>query len=172
MFRDPISLLEYEAKRRPDLAHLVATLDSLTEEQIAAARVPLPWMRQALLAMKRQRQTADLESEVGACTVMDRVPDPVGEMRQWDGPDGFVRIGRTQLQMQRGQLLWVDATGVWIDTIHTTLIDPQIMRCTTGCGQVTRSEYIQAVRQRLQKLVPTAVAEPAQQFRIYRPATG
>lgn len=169
MFRDPIILLEYEAKRRPDLAHLMDSIDSLTEEQIAAARVPLPWMRQALLALKRDRRAADLETEVGACTVVDRVPDPVGEMRRWDGADGFVKIGRTQLQVQRGQLLWLDASGVWIDTIHTTLIDPQIMQCTTGCGQVTRSDYIQAVRQRLQKLVPTATTEPAQRFRIYRP---
>src|ERR1051325_6417850 len=163
MFRDPIVLLQYEAKRRPDLAHLVDSIDSLTEEQIGVARVPMPWMRQSLLALKRERLASDLESEVAACTVVDRVPNPIGEMRRWEGAEGFVKIGHTQLEMRLGQLLWLDATGVWIDTIHTSHIDPQIMSCTTCCGQVTRSEYMQAVRQRLQKLLPAAaaVADPA-----------
>lgn len=168
MFRDPITLLDYEAKRKPALARLLAEIDTLSEEAIGAAPV-LPWMRKALLALKRQRQTADIEADVIACTVMDQVPDPIGEMRRWEGPDGFVKIGRTQLEMRLGQLVWIDATGVWIDTIHTPLVD-QFLPFTTSCGAVSRSGYMQAVHQRRHQLAPQMAAAPAERFRIYRPA--
>jgi hypothetical protein len=167
MIRDPLVLLEYEAKRKPALASLIADLDSLTEEAIAAAKV-LPWIRKALLTMKRQRQSTDIEAEVMACTIVDQMPDPLGEMRRWEGPEEYVKIGRTQLEMRLGQLLWLDANGVWIDTIHTPFTE-QISRNTTSCGLVRRTEYMQAVRQRAQQLVPQT-ATPTERFRIYRPA--
>jgi hypothetical protein len=163
-------MLDYEAKRRPALAQLITDIDNLSVEAIQAAKVPLPWIRKALLDLKRHSTNRALAVSLEPWLVDGTMADPVGEMRRWEGGNSYVRIGRTQLEMCHGQLLWVGATGLWIDTVHTTIVDPQLVRHTVGCGSVTRSAYMLAVRTRARELCPdVAQPEPAERIRFYRP---
>jgi len=165
-----ITLLEYEAKRQPALATLIANLDRLSHEDIQTAEVRLPWMRQALLQMKQDHAaTAVLDA---SCIITSVVPDPQGEMREWTGDPTFVRVGGTHLEVMPGQLLWFGQTGVWLDTIYSKLIDPQLYARTVTRGQIAKSGYLDAVRNRARRLSFTAGptdCEPMAGVRFYTP---
>jgi len=66
------------------------------------------------------------------------------------------------LEIHYGQLIWIDRTGVWIDTICASQADPLLGRHTVTCGRVTRSEYFTAIRARLRQLSPMeTIAQPS-----------
>jgi hypothetical protein len=98
--------------------------------------------------------------------------DPMGVMRQWQGDGIYIRIGRTELLMKSGQLIWLDQSGVWIDTLFTKHIDPKLHSHTVFRARMTRSEYNMAVREQARGS-RCVLAEPMQEevgrFRIYRP---
>lgn len=170
MPRDLLSMLTYEAKRQPELAALVASIDDLTEDEIRATPVKLPWLRTALLMLKREHAAYRLSESLDQWVTRGHTPDPVGEMRRWEAGDTFIRVGRSHLQICCGQLVWFDQTGVWIDTIRATLIDPMLWSQTVSCGNVRRSEYMMAVRARAKQLCPeTVTAEPMERVRFFRP---
>ena len=166
-----ITLLEYEAERHPVLATMMANIDQLSHEDIQAAKVRLPWMRQALLKMKQERTTTAATLD-DSRVVTSVVADPRGEMRQWTGDPAFVRIGGTQLEVMPGQLVWFGQTGVWIDTIYAALIDPQLYAKTVTCGAITKSGYLDAIRNRIRRLPvagQTQSREPMAGVRFYQP---
>lgn len=170
MPRDILALLDYEAKRRPAIGQLVAEIDTLSDDAIRAASVPLPWMRQALLLLKRTRAEAALTESIEPYVVDGVVPDPVGEMRRWEAPDSYVKVGRSHLEIRYGQMFWLDAGGVWIDTIRVATVDPLLIQHSVSCGMVTRSAYIRAVCERTQRLCPEpSVQSPLAGVRFYRP---
>lgn len=171
MMRDSLVLLKYECTRRPDLAALAANVEHLSDDEIKAAGVAAPWMRDALLRLKAKRlydcwaATVDLWAQVG------QVGDPPGVTRRWQGGETYVRVGRTELLMRFGQLIWLDRNGIWIDTIHTTHIDPKLHAHTVFHGRMTRSEYNDAVREQARTLRTPTDDSPTekQMFRIFRP---
>lgn len=174
MARDLLSLLAYEARRRPELADLVtqAELGTLDEDAIAAAPVKLPWMRQALRMLSQAHQQEALAALVQQWVVDGHTADPIGETRRWEGGSTFIQVGRTQLQVECGQLIWLQPNGVWIDTIWSAVIDPLLLRQTVGCGMMRRSEYMSAVRDRARQLCPESsisVSQPMERVRFYRP---
>jgi hypothetical protein len=169
MPRDILALLAYEAKRRPAIGQLVAEIDTLSEDEINAASVPLPWMRQALLLLKRNRAEAALAESVEPFVIEGVVPDPLGEMRRWEAPDRYVKVGRSYLEIKYGQMFWLDANGGWIDTIRLATVDPSLIQHSVSCGMVTRSVYNRAVRDRTQRLSPEPVRSPLAGVRFYRP---
>jgi hypothetical protein len=178
---DTQTLLKYEAKRSPDLLHMIENLNAMTNEDIRAAKVKLPWIRNALLDLKKRGDDAKLNESLAQhlerYIVDGFIADLTGETRRWNADGLFVKIGRTQLQMKQGQLIWFDGTGIWIDTIYTTVIDPLLLRHTTSLGRTTRSEYMNAVRndirQRDQTTTPAALdvstGTQSQTFQIFRP---
>ena len=168
MTRDLLSLLEYEAKHNQSLARLIADLPSLTKTEIEQAKVKLPWIRQALLRVKQQQDSAALAAQASQWSCFEQVADPVGEMRRWIGANTFVKVGRGQLEVTPGQLLWLNH-GMWIDTIFYKDVDPQVYRFSQTCGIISRSGYIQAVRQRANSLMPVSETISSKQpFHIYR----
>jgi hypothetical protein len=170
MTRDILSLLDYEAQRQPEIADLVARIDLLSEADLRVAPVKLPWMRQALLMLKRDRARTVLAASLEQWVVDGHAPDPEGEMRRWEGADTFIQVGRTALEICYGQLVWFGQSGVWIDTICATVIDPQLARNTVSCGRVRRSAYMTAVRSRMKQLCPAmAATQPMEQVRFFRP---
>ena len=170
MSRNLLDMLDYEADRQPVLADLIARIDLLGEAEIKTAPVKLPWIRKALLLLKQERAQTALGASLEPWITHGHTPDPMGEMRRWEGADSFVRVGETSLEVRCGQLLWFDQTGVWIDTIHTTCIDPLIARNTVSCGQVCRSDYLMAVRTRTKQLCPeTEMQQPIERVRFFRP---
>lgn len=165
-----MALLDYETQRQPELADLVARIDLLSEAEIRAVPVKLPWIRQALLTLKRQHARTILAASLEQWVVDGHAPDPEGEMRRWEGADTFIRVGRTSLEICYGQLVWFDQGGVWIDTIRSTVIDPLLARHTVSCGRVRRSAYMTAVRSRTKQLCPeSAAAQPLERVRFFRP---
>jgi hypothetical protein len=173
--RDIQKLLAYEAKRSPDLAHLIDNITAMSDDEIRQAKVKLPWMRTALLDLKKKASYKNLAEMILPMVVDGLSADPIGETRRWTGDNAFVRIGRSQLEIKLGELIWFDGKGLWIDTIYTTVIDPLMLHHTTSMGQMTRSAYMLAVRDRARSpQVATAstvdlVRDPMSSVRIFRP---
>lgn len=164
-----LDLLWYETKRRPELAMIVANLDNMSDAEISETDVGLPWMRQALLKLKHERPSAEWAAEVLANVVDSHTPDPIGEMRQWIGQPTFIRIGRTQLEVNFGQLVWFNQNGVWVDTIYAPMVDPLLHINTRSCGPISFLGYIEANRARVSLLTPMEQRQPASVVRFYRP---
>lgn len=177
MPRDIVSLLRYEAKRNGQLAQLVENVGFMTEAEIKAAKVKLPWMRQALLTLKDANAYTDLAATVEDWVLDYASADPMGETRRWIGGDRYIKVGRSQIEIVCGQLVWSDGNGVWVDTIHSPVIDPLLYSQTESCGRMTRSAYMQAVRDRTNGLTGVASAplesngagHHSPLFRLYRP---
>lgn len=172
MERNLNTLFAYECKRQPALAALVERIDTLTEAEIIATPVKLPWMRTALLQLKRDTVAKKLAIDLESVIVDGVVGDNLGWMRRWIGPNAFVSIGPTGLEMHPGQLVWVGSDGVWIDTIFVAQVPSNMLANTENVAQVTRTEYYLAVRKRTNGLsAPAGVSggAPSQAFRIYRP---
>ncbi len=172
MERNLKTLFDYECKRQPTLAALVAKINTLTEADIAITPVKLPWMRTALLQLKRDKMAESLAKELEPLIVDGVVGDDIGWMRTWVESSMFISIGRTRLEMHPGQLIWLGATGMWIDTIFVAQVPPEVFTCSRSVSQVRRSEYYQAVRKRVNGLSAPVLndgsSKPA--FHIYRPA--
>ena len=84
MARDLDLLFDYECKRRPHPAMLRDPLATMSVAEIEQVKLPLKWMRQVLLARKRQ-QTAKGEQARLLATLGDHIvdgvrPNPLGEM--------------------------------------------------------------------------------------------
>ena len=173
MFRDLKTLLAYEIKRRPALAGIYANLDEITAAELERIPLPVAWMRTALLQVKADRALRAAAAEIGTLTVDGQVPDPLGTVRRWIGNDAFVRVGRSELLVTVGTLIWLDRSGVWIDTIHTTHIDPKLAQQTVFHARMTRSAYAAAIRRGQLDANPAAPALTAERpFRIFRPPNG
>ena len=127
-------------------------------------------MREAVLLFKRNRADTALAKAVEPFVLEGVTPDPIGEMRRWEAPDRYVKVWRSYLEIKYGQTFWLDAGGAWIDTIRVATIDPLLLKHSVSCGTVTRSAYIQAVRERTQRLCPKpALQSPLAGVRSYRP---
>jgi hypothetical protein len=177
MMRDILVLFEYERKRRPVLAHLANNIGTMSEEQISTVEVPFPWMREALLRLKSKQQYETLQNCVEQWVIEGITADPMGEMRQWQGAETYLKMAKdgrpiASLLITPGTLVWLDHTGMWIDTLHTTEIDPRLAPNTVTRGTVSRSGYILAVRDRACQgagLTTEARQEPKSQVRFFRP---
>ncbi len=152
MFRDPIPMLRYEAKRNPLLANMLDNLPFITEEEIRTARV-MPWIRQTLLGMKKTAAEAATVASLRAwleTQIVDGVmPDPPGETRRWMGDATFLALKRGHLEIRYGELVWFDKKGgVLIDTIYCNPPDPKLFSHTQVVGDMSKLEYFAAVRDR------------------------
>lgn len=141
-------LIRYEAKKRPEIAALVERAPEMTDAEIDEVKVPLPWYRQALRAIRR-------DANVKNSTRIGVVADPMGQMCRYDGDTQFIEIDtqgelilRGTLEVKRGALVWFpDSGGIWIDTIFSKFISPEFGPHTLAAlARVTRSGYQAAVR--------------------------
>ena len=148
MLRDLLVMLTYEIKRRPDLAQLAAQVDQLSAAQLRSADVAMPWMHEALVQLKLKHQVEGLAATADQWAVDGTIADPMGVMREWQGGETYLRVGRTELLITPGTLIWLDRQSLWIDTIQSHHIDPRLHSQSVLRGRMTRTEYYQAVRQR------------------------
>lgn len=169
--RDIFSLIEYEAKRDSALSELVQRAPRMTDEEIDAAQVRLPWMRRALRAIRARDASHAIEAAILRNAMLGYTGDPTGEIRQWNAGNAFIGIGRGHLEIKCGDLVWFDGGAVWIDTIYTQHVDPSLLQNTTSLGKATRSEYMRAVRERLLRNAPTEFTprDSWSSVRFYRP---
>jgi len=160
MNRDISSMLAYEAKRQPALQQILNNLSDYTEKEIEQAPF-LKWIRQALLAKKRQFLTqANLPDIVDG-----QMPDPIGYMHRWIGAETFVRtsVSGGAIQVNPNDLIWFPLTGgVWIETVFSKAFESRLLPLTRSEGMVSKSGYIaayKAQRERLMALVPPSVGQ-------------
>lgn len=142
---DIVKMLTYEAKRRPEIAVLMERAVNMTEAEIDAANVPLPWFRNAL-----KQHAAKERMKLLATSAVYREgfrKDEEGELLEWIAPDGYVDVDRGGgIFMQTGSFLWADARGIWAGTAFSKHIDPTIFHKTVSRGRVPRSVFLARMR--------------------------
>lgn len=161
--RDPISLLRYEAGKKPDLARLCECAADLSDTEIDAAPY-LPWIRNALrqvrtyaLALRQSGSNKDPMNVSLADFIVDgRTRDPEGVMFEYTGDEIFVKASRTQLQIPYGKLFFLDDMHqVWVETVRVEA-DRRLFAQAVRHGPTTKTAYREAVQARLLRLHPDA----------------
>lgn len=150
--RDIIGLLKSEAKRRPEIAALIEKVHGMTDAEIKALKVPLPWYRHALKLVRDMNiqieETGRLTDLIVKRTHIVYLNDVgFGSMRQWAGPDTFITVSKsgTSIELRTGQYVWFpESGGVWLDTVFSQQIDPQLAN-STFIERNRRSDYIDKV---------------------------
>jgi hypothetical protein len=168
--RDMVALLRAEARKKPATAALMDAAQTMTDAEIDALKVPLPWYRKALKKVRDMRissETTARMSEIIAASVQDKMLNDVGfgSMRQWNGDQTFVTVDRGGgIEIKYGQMVWFpESGGVWIDTAFSNHVDPNFAN-TTFVERNKRSGYIAAVAARrngIREEVPYTVVDGA-----------
>lgn len=142
-------LLKSEAKKRPEIAALLERVETLTDEEIAAAP-GLPWVRKAL---HQARDIAEVNDPRFIERIMGRVrtgfvADPEGILAQW-GMESWMVIERgNQLLMPEGTLVFLPETGgAWLGSIFVEHVTPALLTNTRMVGRTTKSGYAIARRE-------------------------
>lgn len=186
--RDPIVLLQNEARKKPQIAELVSNVHLMSENDIRELRV-MPWIKNTLIRMKKinseKQQYANMMAYLADKIIDSKLPDPIGETFKWMDQDTYIKMGTNMVEIKSGQMVWIDHTGVWLDTIHSKTIDPQLYRNTKSLGRMSRLDYLGMERQRRNGTVGTPPhtvvyngqppsssvpsSQPDGRFTIYRP---
>lgn len=184
--RDPIAVLHSEARRKPQIAELIANVHDMTADEIKAVKV-LPWIKNTLLEIKKMGETDKIYKSMMAYLadkIIDSVlPDSIGETRRWLLDQDYIIMGTGVVEIKPNQMVWFGENGVWLDTVFSKTIDSKL-RNTAPVGMMTKQDYFGMERARrngqdapTQTLVygPEAVTSApkspvAGMFTIYRPA--
>lgn len=174
--RDIVKLLEYESSRRPEIAELVDKVSAMTDDDIANAEVPLPWFRNALKIMRDRQKIAVYSAELCNSIEISYLPDPIGEVWKYTGIDRFMPISASrskmtnEIEINNGQMLWCASDHYWIDSFYATGMPTEwLFQSATKVGNMSRTEYLHACRQRLSAM--PEIYDPRDQrdgFRIIR----
>jgi hypothetical protein len=165
--RDIVSLLEYEAFRRPEIAEFLDGIASVDDAAIDAFPVPLPWYRKAMKILRDRKNYAKRSIEISENIVAGTVADPSGTAYEYRGPTTFFSIGSNDLQVETNTLVFApDAGGLWIDQIFSRVADPRLMAQSVVVGSMTLNDYNEAYRDRIRSAHPivgqTIVADSSQ----------
>lgn len=146
--RTLISMLEYEATRRPEVASLMSRAVELSDEEIDAAVLPLKWYRDALRLYRSQLRSHEIAN--GDNVIIGEVPDPLGVMREWIAGETFVALNKGALLVRYGDYIWIpDSGGMWIDSIFAKRVPDSVETNTRVISAaVSRSHYKERVRAR------------------------
>jgi hypothetical protein len=184
--RDPIILLQNEARKKPQLAEIVSNIHFMSENDIRELRV-MPWIKNTLIQMKKinseKEQYKSMMAYMLDKIVDSKLPDPMGETFKWMDQETYIKMGTSMVEIKTGQMVWIDHTGVWLDTIHSKTIDPQLYRYTQSLGKMSRLDYLGMERQRRNGTLgtpphtvvynsgqpSTSHSQPDGRFTIYRP---
>jgi hypothetical protein len=158
--RDPITLLRYEAGRRPEVAALVARAETgqMTDAEIAAAPVPLPWYRAALTRVRDQAVITAMKGSIEEHIISSRVQDEAGFIAEYTGIGAYTE-GNHGVRIEPGNLLFFpdETDSYWLDTVFVARGAGLIKRETVPVGRGTRSSYQDVRQERLARLHPDAV---------------
>lgn len=143
-------LIEYEAKRRPEIKELLDRVETLTDDEIENAAVPLPWFKQALRQVRAVKQKELMDAYILANTVSDVVPDPLGSIAEYKGPDTYVQAtSGMSIELKTGTLVWFpEDGGVWIETTFCRVIAPCLVTASP-VKKAHKTEYSALYRARI-----------------------
>jgi len=146
MIRDTKTLLAYEAKKRPNLQSLINRLPNVTDEEIEKSGL-IKWIRQALYKIKKDNQekikNQKISNDIEKFIVDGHIPDPLGNMYRWTGPDMFIQIERgNMLEVRNNSLIWLPIKGgIWIENLFCRFIDPKVLINSKLIKLISKSEY-------------------------------
>jgi hypothetical protein len=159
--RDPIKMLEYEAKRKPLVGEMWGRLATLTDEEIDAAPLPMLWFKKAFRLARDKAQgmaVADNIAEIArANPIQDDENQPgvnatQGETYRYEGDTAFFKSS-TGLLCEVKFATWLffpDTGGVW--DYQTFFADiPRAFEQRTHVASHTRHEYVLAWADELQR---------------------
>jgi hypothetical protein len=147
--RDIVALLRAEAKRKPAIAELMDAASDMTDAEIDALKVPLPWYRKALKKCRDMQISSDTTARVSAIiansVVEVKLNNVDGTMRRYTGDTQFISVARGgDVEIKSGTLIWFPmGGGVWVDTLFSASIDPRL-GLSEYVGDIDRQGYINA----------------------------
>lgn len=150
--RDPVKLLEYEAKRRPVVKEMWARRAMLTDEEIDAAKLPLPWYRKAFKlardqALFEEHNRAILEAAANN-PVGDDYEEGANSVRgvtvEYLGDTSWFKTARFEVEVKsRAWLFFPETGGCWDYQTFFEII-PSEFANNRKVAQQTRQEYVDA----------------------------
>ena len=139
-------MLDYEAKRRPEIADVIDRLGEMTDDEIKAVKVPLPWVTKALLAKCEEIRLAKMviKSNNGF------VDDPIGIVKCWPFMEQWVPLNAAggQLLVKENDLVFFVNNGCWLGTIWCQVV-PTILANCRPVREASKSQYSEILREKL-----------------------
>jgi hypothetical protein len=192
--RDIVSLLQSEARRRPVVADLLARVDTLSDQDIEQAQVPLKWYKDALREARKRSQAVRAEQE--QAKLIDEYakmaaenplnPDDYkaranakrGITLEYTGDNFWAKCsGRTEFEIRTGDWLFFpeDGSGAWLNQTFFPHPPKQLAQ-SRKVGDHTQHEYVLALQSKMNQhpdaMLPSHEADsfdqPRQPFRIYK----
>lgn len=148
--RDLLTLLNREAAKKPAIAALMVAAQNMSDAEIDALKVPLPWYRKALKIARNRRQFAEASVEINAIAKEVYINDTMGTIRQWTGDPTFIGMSQGgDLEIKMNQFVWfpLDGSGVLIGTSFSKTVDQKLAQ-TVYVSEGSRSQYNEHERQR------------------------
>jgi hypothetical protein len=158
---DIVKMLESEARRRPEIAALLASCETLTDEDIDNAQVPLKWFRDALKEARNRKLTKlaheALQEIAKANPVTEVTPsenDKRGIWLEYNGANFWAKARRGfQIEIRTGDWIFFpeDGSGAWL---NQTFMDkpPAQLKQSHKVAEGTRYEYLVAYQNKLLSL--------------------
>lgn len=149
--RDPVALLHYEAKRRPEVAAVLNDITAYTAAEIEAMPLPLPWIRNALLTAHKQAMDA-VRMGRAVATIGDHIvtgfsDDPEGWLCEYTGPPDYY----ASVLVEDGSWVFVEDNGaVWFDTVEDQP-NSRMLPYLRRIRRTTKMGYKEARREHLLK---------------------
>lgn len=146
-------LLEYEAKRKPEIKALLDRVDDLTDADIESAVVPLPWFRQALKQIRDRRAAERRNGGALEKVVYGVNPEPLGRVFYWNQETIFIQTSNiATIELNYQELYFLpDTGGLCLGYSTFKLQDPRLEQGVLEAEGQTRSQYLQAYQYHLQK---------------------
>jgi len=154
-------MLDYEAKRRPEIAQYIEDLPNMSSDDIDQLIVPLPWYRKALHERKATLETKRIAFELDEKSVYWTTIKIIGDVYAWNGPPMNIRIVNgyeSQFDIRPGQLILLTTSGdAWFESIFSKTFDITHIQYLRLIKQnVDRGEYLRMVSEELQETYPHA----------------
>lgn len=173
--RDPIVLLQHEAKRRPIVADLLDRVASLTDEDIEAADVPMMWYRSAL---KQLRDKKKLEALIAAIPLDDDSGtgenDKLGLTLEYTGSNFWLKPTKNAMQLEISTGDWLfypkEGGGAWLNHLFIPY-PPQQLAQSKHVAEQTRADYVISYNEHINtrhNISPASDDQPRKGFVIFR----
>lgn len=152
-------MLQKEAKRFPKVAELIERAPWLTDEEIAAADVPLPWYRNALKQLRDMEsyrmKVEQYESAEASSFFKHGVTATVeGFSGLYVGNDAWVKTFECEMLLRSNTLIFFPTKGgMYVDCSFLKGKDQQLREIAQSCRDLTKTDLLSYKRAANQRLV-------------------
>lgn len=173
-------MLANDAKRFPILAELLERVHILTDEEIDAAALPLPWYKKALKKLREKMKDKLASQQMFEAKLLEIEPylvngttaDPIGEVREWVSGDRWVELGKGHILISDGKHVWFPKNGgVWYETLFDYTAVNEMKNGSRTVSNMTKSQYTEFYKDVTAKNAGLSLYSddtPKPAYRIYR----